>query len=250
MSSQKGNQRWPTPVLDYSKIRDGKKPEVVPPRSVSTKPSNEPSPEVQELLSALQTSYPDGLPQEVQSKVDRLKRSTTMDLKKHIGQLTKVKKDLDSMRAAHVRHKEAWTRHVQNLVENTKAQLQQFQSVLANFDTCEVELVQSFDAARRAILDITQQTTPAEEDVKAIAELDSALLAGGPGAPIEVEDENDQKEESPDISMNEVTQLQSTLAACVSSLTESSTASERARSRSRGREAEGTKGGGTVKKDF
>lgn len=241
-SSQKGNQRWPTPVLDYSKIRDGKKPEVVPPRQVSTKPSNEPSPEVQELLSALQTSYPDGLPQEVQSKVDRLKRSTTMDLKKHIGQMTKVKKDLDSMRAARVRHKEAWTRHVQNLVENTKAQLQQFQSVLANFDACEVELVQSFDAARRAILDITQQTTPAEEDAKAIAELDSALLAGGPGAPIEVEDENDQKEESTDINMNEVTQLQSTLAACVSSLTESHTASDRPRSRS-------PRGGGTVK-DF
>lgn len=144
--------------------------------------------------------------------------------------------------AARVRHKEAWTRHVQNLVENTKAQLQQFQSVLANFDACEVELVQSFDAARRAILDITQQTTPAEEDAKAIAELDSALLAGGPGAPIEVEDEGDQKEESTDINMNEVTQLQSTLAACVSSLTESHTASDRPRSRS-------PRGGGTVK-DF
>lgn len=249
MTSQKGNQRWPTPVLDYSKIKEGRKPEVVPPRTVSTKPSGEPSPEVQDLLTALQSSYPDGLPQEVQSKVDKLKRSTTMDLKKHIGQLTKVKKDLDSMRAARVRHKEAWTRHVKGLVENTKAQLQQFQSVLANFDACEVELVQNFDSARRAILEITQQTTPAEEDVKAIAELDSALLAGGPNAPIEVEDENDQKEEKPDTDMDEVSMLQSTLAECVSSLSEAqNSATKRARSRSRGRDQEGTKGG--TKKDF
>ena len=118
-----------------------------------------------------------------------------MDLKKHIGQMTKVKKDLDSMRAARVRHKEAWTRHVQNLVEKYEGTAAAVSVGVANFDACEVELVQSFDAARRAILDITQQTTPAEEDAKAIAELDSALLAGGPGAPIEVEDEGDQRRE-------------------------------------------------------
>jgi len=247
--NQSQDMKWPSPVLDYSKIKDGRKPTVVPPRVTNVKPA-ETSPEVQDLIQALQASYPDGLPQEVQLRVDKLKRTTTMDLKKHIGQLTKVKKDLDSMRAARVRHKDAWKRHVQSLVENTKAQLQQYQSVMANFETCEAELVQAFDGARKAIMEITQQSTPAEEDVKAIKALDSGLLAGGPDAPIEIEEGNEDEEMIPDADATVITQLQCTLSECVNSLADArdTDSSLRPRSRSRQRNGEkdgtGTKGGG------
>ena len=234
------NNKWPTPVLDYTKIKDGKKPEVVPPRTSSSKPP-ESSPEVQELLVALQTSYPDGLPQEVQLRVDRLKRSTTMDLKKHIGQLTKVKKDLDSMRDARARHKEAWKRHVTSLVENTKAQLQQFQSVLANFETCEAELVQNFDLARRAILEITHQTTPAEEDVKAIKELDSDLLAGGAEVPIVIEDTENGVQLEMDV--DDIQRLQTSLSECIESLSGK-------KARERGEDQEGQPAAKAAKKDL
>ncbi len=229
------NPKWPAPVLDYTKIKDNKKPEVVPPRIMPPKPT-EPSTEVQDLLAALQSNYPDGLPQEVQAKVDRLKRSTTTDLRKHIGQLTKVKKDLEAMREARLRHMAAWKRHVVSLVENTKVQLQQYNSVLDDFETCEAELVQTFDQARKAILEITQQTKPAEEDVMAIKEVDSGLLAGGADAPIDVDREEDQENTNQSgMDLDDMNKLQSSLAECIASISEGK--------KSRARDAEAGLGG-------
>lgn len=246
------SQKWPTPVLDYSKIKDGrqdnKKLEVTPPRMTVARPV-ESSPEVQELLISLQENYPDGLPAEVQAKVDHLKKTTTTDLKKHIGQLTKVKKDLDSMREARIKHMQAWKQHVTNLVENTKAQLQQYQQVMADFENCESELVAMFDNSRRAILQITQQTTPAEEDMKAIKEVDSGLLAGGAEMPIEV----DGEEPSPgpgrtEVDADDMNRLQESFMECIAAAAEGKRG-ERPRSRSR-RRGETEEGKETIRKDL
>ena len=209
----------------------------------------ESSPEVQELLISLQENYPDGLPAEVQAKVDHLKKTTTTDLKKHIGQLTKVKKDLDSMREARIKHMQAWKQHVTNLVENTKAQLQQYQQVMADFENCESELVAMFDNSRRAILQITQQTTPAEEDMKAIKEVDSGLLAGGAEMPIEV----DGEEPSPgpgrtEVDADDMNRLQESFMECIAAAAEGKRG-ERPRSRSR-RRGETEEGKETIRKDL
>lgn len=248
-TTAQSQQRWPAPVLDYSKIKDpkqdNKKPETVPPRVTSLR-SPETSPEVQELLASLQANYPDGLPADVQAKVDRLKKTTTMDLKKHIGQLTKVKKDLTGMREARAKHMEAWKCHVTSLVESTKLQLQQYQEVLANFEQCENELVMAFDTSRKAILEITQQTTPAEEDVKAIKAVDSGLLAGGADQPIEVDlEEEDAKAgfATQETNVAVMNQLQTSLVECINSVAEGKISrkqelEERARPRSRSRSKE------------
>ena len=122
------------------------------------------------------------------------------------------------------------------------------------FETCEAELVQAFDGARHAIMEITQQSTPAEEDVKAIKALDSGLLAGGPDAPIEIEEGNEDEEMIPDADATVITQLQSTLSECVNSLADARDTNSSLRPRSRsprpgsGRDGEkdgtGVKGGG------
>ena len=248
------SQRWPTPVLDYSKIKDGrndnKKLEVTPPRTSTTRPA-EPSPEVQELLVSLQENYPDGLPADVQAKVDRLKKTTTTDLKKHIGQLTKVKKDLDNMREARLKHMQAWKRHVTNLVENTKAQLQQYQQVMADFENCESELVATFDNSRKAILQITQQSTPADEDMKAIKEVDSGLLAGGADMPIDLEVEEPQQGQGrTEVDADDMNRLQESFMECIAAAAEGKrNAGERPRSRSRHR-GETEEGKETVRKDL
>eukprot|EP00434_Breviolum_minutum_P036174 symbB.v1.2.032044.t1/scaffold3792.1/size50249/2 len=182
-----GQQKWPSPVLDYSKIRDMNQPPAAKP-AATPKPA-ESTAEVQDLIATLQTTYPEGLPPELQAKVDKIKKTSPMDLKRHISQLTKVKKELDALREARCKHKEAWKRHVEALVQNTKAQLQQYQNVIQDFDTCEEELTSQFQSARAAILQITQQSKPADEDLRALHDVDSAILAGTSTAPIEVDEE-------------------------------------------------------------
>lgn len=201
--------------------------------------------EIQDLIATLQTTYPEGLPPELQAKVDKIKKTSPMDLKRHIGQLTKVKKELDALREARCKHKEAWKRHVETLVQNTKAQLQQYQNVMHDFDTCEEDLTSQFQSARSAILQITQQSKPADEDLRALHDVDSAILAGTATAPIEVDEEAPGGEsEMAAAETARVQEIQHTLNACVASLTE-----ERARSRSRGRTAEAKDGAGEGSKD-
>ena len=149
--TQAGQQKWPAPVLDYSKIRDvNLEPPATRP-AAAAKPT-ESTAEIQDLIATLQTTYPEGLPPELQAKVDKIKKTSPMDLKRHIGQLTKVKKELDALREARCKHKEAWKRHVETLVQNTNAQLQQYQNVMHDFDTCEEDLTSQFQSARSAIL--------------------------------------------------------------------------------------------------
>ena len=207
-------------MLDYSKIKEVQTTEPPQSRMPLTNKPPESSAEVQDLIATLHASYPDGLPPELQTKVDKIKKTSPMDLKKHIGQLTKVKKELDALREARCRHKNAWKHHVEQLVKNTKAQLSQYQNVIQDFNSCEDELVQQFQAARTAILQITQQSKPAEEDLQALNAMDASMLGGTPTAPINVED--DQSMVGDAESMEEASQLQqiqNTLTECVASMT-------------------------------
>lgn len=243
--TQAGQQKWPAPVLDYSKIRDVNLTEPPATRPTAVSKPVESTAEIQDLIATLQTTYPEGLPPELQAKVDKIKKTSPLDLKRHIGQLTKVKKELDALRDARCKHKEAWKRHVEALVQNTKAQLQQYQNVMQDFDTCEEDLTAQFQSARSAILQITQQSKPADEDLRALHDVDSAILAGTSVAPIEVDEEAPGGEsETAAAETARVQEIQHTLNACVASLTE-----ERARSRSRGRTTETKDGAGEGGKD-
>lgn len=97
-------------------------------------------------------------------------------------------------------------------MQNTKAQLQQYQNVInQDLDTCEEDLTQQFQSARTAILQITEQSKPADEDLRALNDVDSAILAGTASAPIEVEEQDAVA--GTDIEMEEDAhvQIQSTL---------------------------------------
>lgn len=207
--------------------------EQLPARTTTVPKAPESTAEVQDLIATLQSTYPDGLPPDLQAKVDKIKKTSPMDLKRHIGQLTKVKKELDALREARCKHKDAWKHHVEKLVQNTKAQLQQYQKVMQDFDACEDDLTQQFQNARAAILQITQQSKPADEDLQALNDVDSGLLQGTSTAPIEIEDQENAGQEVEMTEEARVQEIQSTLSECVASLTQ-----ERARSRSRGRQTD------------
>lgn len=219
--------KWPMPVLDWSSVKEEAILEPVPPRTQMPTKSAESSAEVQDLISTLQASYPDGLPPELQAKVDKIKKTSPMDLRRHIGQMTKVKKELDALREARKRHVDAWKHHVESLVKNTSAQLAQYKKVIQDFAACEDDLTQQFQAARTSILQITQQSKPADEDLQALNAVDAMMSGGTAIEPINVEEEanGDAMEAA------RVQQIQSSLSACVASL-----APERERSRSRGRD--------------
>ena len=137
-----------------------------------------------------------------------------MDLRRHIGQMTKVKKELDALREARRRHVDAWKHHVESLVKNTSAQLTQYKKVIQDFAACEDDLTQQFQAARTSILQITQQSKPADEDLQALNAVDAMMSGGTATEPINVEEEANVDA----LEAARLQQVQSSLSACVASL--------------------------------
>ena len=226
--------KWPAPVLDFSQIKETNPPEPSQAKPLAVSKPPESSAEVQELIATLQASYPEGLPPEIQSKVDKIKKTSPMDLRRHISQMTKVKKELDSLREARKRHMDSWKLHVESLIKNTKAQHTQYQNVIQDFRACEEELMSQFQQARTAIFHITQQSKPAEADLEALNAVDASMVAGTQMEPINVEEETDLAMEANEEAAR-LQQIQATLNECVASL---GTARDRSRSRGRGETTE------------